>query len=787
MTEQQPDRHNAVSAPNSSTGVFRVVLVYAIFGAVWILLSEKALELLFKTHDQLALASLIKGWFFIAVTSLLLYELVRRLVGKIIAASERERKVQAQKLQALQLLNAIAESSTDIIYAKDKDSRYLLCNREAARLIGRAREEVLGHTDREWFTPEQAELAIANDRQVMAGNKTISFKENYDTVNGRRSYLSTKGPLLDEAGQVVGLFGITRDITEQQYAEELLRERELSYRRLTEQVPAIIYRAALDKYSQITYISPRVETLGYAADEWTQNPDMWEKLLHPEDRPGVLQKLAESHRSNTPFSAEYRLRTKSGEWRHFSDEAQQIYDDHGRPLYLQGVMLDITERKQSEANVHRLAYYDSLTGLPNRILLMDRLGQILTLSRREKRMCALIFLNIDRLKTLNDALGHAAGDLLLKAVAERLAGILREDDTLARMTGDEFAILLQGLDTAAHTANRHAHIVVEKIHQALKQPFSNGHEEVTVTVSLGVTLFPELEHDAADSVLRRADTALHRAKKGGGNQTAFFETNMEEIASQRFTVERELRHALKADELRLYLQSQVDADGKEVGAEALVRWQHPTRGLTLPGAFVPIAEESDLIIELDSWMMKAVCRLLAQQEISNTAIRIAVNISPRHFRQPGFVESLRNLLALTGADPSHLTLEVTEGHMIENMSDVVAKMTELAVLGIHFSVDDFGTGYSSLAYLKRLPIHELKIDKTFVQDAPDDPGDAALVEVILSVASHLKLKIVAEGVETQAQADFLNARAKVIHQGYLFFKPEPVEAWLQRRPTAQAR
>lgn len=784
MTEQPSDRSKTKSE-NAPVGVVRVVLVYAIFGALWILLSDKALELLFRTHDQLALASLIKGWLFIAVTSLLLYGLVRRLVEKTIAASDRERRVQAQKLQALQLLNAIAESSTDIIYAKDKDSRYLLCNREAARLIGRTPEEVLGRTDREWFTPEQAELAITNDRQVMAGNKTISFKESYDTINGERNFLSIKGPLLDETGQVVGLFGITRDITEQHQAEELLRERELSYRHLTEQVPAIIYRAALDKYSQITYVSPRVETLGYTVDEWMQNPDMWESLLHPEDCHETLQKLANAQRNKTPFSAEYRLRAKSGEWRNFSDEALPIYDEHGKLLYLQGIMLDITERKQSEENVHRLAYYDSLTGLPNRILLMDRLGQILTLSRREKRMCALIFLNIDRLKTLNDALGHAAGDLLLKSVAERLAGILREDDTLARMTGDEFAILLQGLDTVAHTANRHAHIVVEKIHQALKQPFSSGNEEVTVTVSLGVTLFPELEHDAADDILRRADTALHRAKKGGGNQTAFFETNMEEVASQRFTVERELRHALKANELLLYLQSQVDADGKEVGAEALVRWQHPTRGLVMPAAFIPVAEESDLIIELDSWMLKAVCRLLAQQEIANTSIRIAVNISPRHFRQPGFVESLRNLLVLTGADPSHLTLEVTEGLMIENMSDVVAKMTELALLGIHFSVDDFGTGYSSLAYLKRLPIHELKIDKTFVQDAPDDPDDAALVEVILSVASHLKLKIVAEGVETQAQADFLNARAKVIHQGYLFFKPESAESWLKRRQTGQ--
>jgi EAL domain-containing protein (putative c-di-GMP-specific phosphodiesterase class I) len=221
-----------------------------------------------------------------------------------------------------------------------------------------------------------------------------------------------------------------------------------------------------------------------------------------------------------------------------------------------------------------------------------------------------------------------------------------------------------------------------------------------------------------------------------------------------------------------------------VGVEALVRWQHPLRGLVLPGAFIPIAEESDLVIDVDNWVLKTVCDLLVHPAIAESPIRVSINISPRHFRHPGFVDSVRNLLSLTGADASHLTLEVTEGVMIENMNEIVAKMTELAALGIHFSVDDFGTGYSSLAYLKRMPIHELKIDKTFVQDAPDDPDDAALVEVILSVARHLKLKIVAEGVETQAQADFLNSRAKVIHQGYLFSRPEPAEAWLVRKAAA---
>ena len=775
---------NQSEASTTPRGVLRVVLVYAGFGTLWILLSDQALEYMFRDAAQFAWASMVKGATFIGVTSLLLYGLVRRLVGQNMAASEQIRQEQARRLEALHLLDAIAESSTDSIYAKDRDGRYLFCNREVSRLVGRPSEAIIGHFDHEWFTDEEVERALQNDRRIMSEGKILGLQESFKVTDGERHFHSTKGPLFDAAGQIVGVFGVSRDITDELRTEKTLRERERSFRMLTEQVPAIIYRATLDAYSQTTYVSPRVAVLGYTVEEWLANPRMWEQLVHPDDLPRVMQQLAESQRMGTSFSSEYRLRASDGKWRHISDEAQVVHDEHGEPLYLQGIMLDITERKQAEESYHRLAYYDALTGLPNRILLMDRLGQLMTLSRREHRYCALILLDIDRLKMLNDALGRTSGDLVIRSVAERLVKVLREDDTVARMSGDEFAVLLQGRDDEARVANRHAHVVAEKIHQAFRQPFNTGADEMIVTATLGITLFPEIEHDAPDNILRRADTALHLAKKSGGNKTVFFETDMEQLANQRFQVERELRQGIKADELRLYFQSQVNAQGEEVGLEALVRWQHPARGLMLPNAFVPIAEESDLIIDLDNWMLRAVCEVLVDPAIASSSIRVSVNISPRHFRQPGFVDSVHSLIVLTGVDPSHLTFEITEGVMIDNMNEIVAKMTELAALGIHFSMDDFGTGYSSLAYLKRMPIHELKIDKTFVQDAPDDPDDAALVEVILSVARHLKLKIVAEGVETQEQADFLNSRAKVIHQGYLFSRPEPAEAWLARRVAA---
>ena len=449
---------------------------------------------------------------------------------------------------------------------------------------------------------------------------------------------------------------------------------------------------------------------------------------------------------------------------------------------LAGTFNQMAEAVQERGKeIVRLAYHDPLTGMPNRALLMDRLGLALSVAHRRQHFDALIMLNLDRFKNLNDAHGHSMGNMLLVDLGERLAGLLREGDTLAHLTGDEFAVLLQDLGGHRESASRHALTVAEKIHNGLRKPFHLANrEEVVLTASIGITLSPEGGGDSPEEVLRRADTALHRAKDAGGNQAAFFESDMGVAARQRYTIERELRRGIAAGELRMFLQPQVDADGRLAGAEALVRWQHPERGLLPPGAFIGIAEESDLIIDLGTWMLSEACHLMARETMAGNPLRLSVNISPRQFRQRGFVPWIRDLLAATGADPIHLTLEVTEGLVIDDIDAVVAKMNELAALGIHFSIDDFGTGYSSLAYLKRMPIHELKIDKSFVQDAPIDPNDAALVETILSVARHLHLQVVAEGVETRAQADFLNALAKVIHQGYLYGKPELAETWVER-------
>jgi diguanylate cyclase (GGDEF)-like protein/PAS domain S-box-containing protein len=515
--------------------------------------------------------------------------------------------------------------------------------------------------------------------------------------------------------------------------------------------------------------------LGYDPALFHETNANWIERLHPDDQESVSAAYRAYIKGEIPlYQVEFRQLTATGEWKWILSLGKIIqWDEQGQPLRMLGTHTDITERKQAAAKIEQLAYYDPLTNLPNRRLLFDRIDNALALAKRAGHYGALLFIDLDRFKTLNDARGHDAGDRLLKEVGDRLQRCLRQADTVGRFGGDEFLVLLPELADNQEMAARLGLQIAEKIRRQLSASFFLNQEEVIMGASIGVTLFPKATESLNDLV-KEADTAMFQAKASGRNSVRLFETKMQIEVESRFALEGEIRQALEQKQFRVFLQAQVDAEGSVVGAEALIRWQHPTCGLVPPIKFIPVAEETGLIVPMGEWVLQESCHYLAHQQAIGRLFDLSVNVSPRQFRQPTFVQRLQEILLATRINPRHLTLEVTEGLIIEDSQSAIATMQELQNLGLRFSIDDFGTGYSSLAYLKRLPLHELKIDKSFVQDAPHNSNDAGLVEAIIAVAHHFNLKIVAEGVETVEQADFLKVRGCIFYQGYLYGRPIPM-------------
>ncbi len=460
--------------------------------------------------------------------------------------------------------------------------------------------------------------------------------------------------------------------------------------------------------------------------------------------------------------------------RHFSLSGLPTFDARGQFLGYRGTGRDITERKQAEAQIERLAFYDALCNLPNRRLLTRRLAQAQAASHRTGRHGALLFIDLDNFKDLNDTLGHAMGDTLLKLVAQRLVDCVREDDTVARFGGDEFVVMLEHLSPIANDAREQADTVAKKIAQALNVPYDLAGTPHHSTPSLGVTLFLA-HHQKLDELLQRADLAMYQAKGAGRNAVRFFDPQMQAVAAERSALEADLRRALERDELRLHYQPIVDLRTQLVGVEALLRWSHPRRGLVPPVEFIALAERTGLILPLGDWVLESACRQLAAWAAlpQTSTLSVAVNVSARQFRQPGFVAQVLKTLAHTGAPPAQLKLELTESMLLSDVEDAVCTMGELKAHGVGFALDDFGTGYSSLSYLKRLPLDQLKIDRTFVRDVLTDANDAAIARTILALARSLDLSVVAEGVELQGQRDFLAEAGCTQFQGYLFGRPMP--------------
>ncbi|MGD9774327.1 putative bifunctional diguanylate cyclase/phosphodiesterase, partial [Diaphorobacter sp.] len=453
-----------------------------------------------------------------------------------------------------------------------------------------------------------------------------------------------------------------------------------------------------------------------------------------------------------------------------------VLDEQGEPQSIFAIHADIGERKRNEREIQRLAYFDALTGLPNRIHLMEQVGKALVQAQRHRQGGALLFIDLDNFKTLNDTLGHDRGDQLLQQVAQRLSSCVRGGDTVARLGGDEFVVLLEQLSAHQDVQAEHANKAGEKILNVLGTPYTLAGYQYRSTPSIGVALFGQ-EHTTVGEVLKQADMAMYQAKTAGRNTLRFFNPGMQQAVAERAALEEDLRDALAGQELTLHYQPQVNARGDILGVEALARWQHPRRGMVSPAQFIPLAEETGLVLPLGRWVLHQACTLLAswQKVPAMSHLTMAVNVSSRQFRDPGFVADVARVLAVTGAPAAQLKLELTESLLVEDIAATIETMEALRTHGVGFALDDFGTGYSSLLYLKRMPLRQLKIDQSFVRDLLTDPNDAAIVRTIIGLAGSLGLDVIAEGVESNAQRDWLSKAGCDAYQGYFFNRPLPLE------------
>ncbi|MDP2794089.1 MAG: EAL domain-containing protein [Sulfurisoma sp.] len=533
------------------------------------------------------------------------------------------------------------------------------------------------------------------------------------------------------------------------------------------------------------------ETTGYSAEEVVgQTPALLKSGRHDEE---FYRNLWQALARDKYWQGEVWNRRKNGEIYPEWQTISAVVDEDGHVSHYVSAFSDITERKQTEAEIQRLAYYDQLTKLPNRRLLVDRINHALASSARRRRHGAILFIDLDHFKTLNDTQGHEVGDLLLIEVARRLLSCVREVDTVARLGGDEFVVMLEDLSEDRNAAANETEMIGENIRGALNRPFTLGstHHDMAgaidyqCTASIGASLFLESK-DTIDDLLKHADVAMYHAKDAGRNAIRFFDPAMQATLERRASLESDLRHAMAAGQLELHYQAQVYSSGEVLGAEVLLRWNHPERGRVSPADFISLAEETGLIVPIGRWVLETACHRLKlwEQDAARAGLQLAVNVSARQFRQPDFVDQVQTILRDTGANPARLKLELTESVVLDDVSGTIDKMNAVKRFGVAFSMDDFGTGYSSLSSLKRLPLDQLKIDQSFVRDIATDLGDAVIVRTIIAMARNLGLKVIAEGVETVEQRDFLDHHGCPVFQGYLFSRPLPCqefEAFLMNR------
>ncbi|MFC5459313.1 putative bifunctional diguanylate cyclase/phosphodiesterase [Massilia niabensis] len=671
------------------------------------------------------------------------------------------------------------------------DGRILSANRLAQELLGRSELELLGDN------PSASAWAVLRDDGsampveefpayvvLRTGRKLSGLVAGVVRQGPTCWLLCNAFPEFDDAGcvrQVVVCFTDCTALKETQHSLEKSEER-----------LRLVLKGSTDApwdwdlvTGQVYYSERWWNMLGYPSGEGIEDSGAWRRLLHPDDDvmiTGYLADLLPSTRDS--FGLEFRLRHRTGHYVPVLSRGYVLRDDNGKAVRISGVNTDLTERKRTERHIYELAYFDHLTGLPNRRFLIGELEHVLARSRRLGQYGALLYLDLDNFKLLNDTMGHDLGDMLLRQTAERLRCTVRHSDQLARLGGDEFVVVLEGLGVAERGAASEADRVATKILSALGQPYQLGAYMFKSSASIGITLF-DAHGTNSDTLLKQADLAMYRAKADGRNAARFFDPSMQDAADHRAAFDASMRNGLSMGQFRLFCQPQFDTRGRLVGAEVLLRWQRDD-DLIGPEHFIGFAEESGLILPLGEHVLEESCRALArwQHDPALARLKLAVNVSVHQMRDADFPAAMATILDGTGAPAGRLCLELTESVFAENMLEITHRMHEICSQGVSFSLDDFGTGYSSLAYLKRFPLSALKIDRSFVHDIGIDPGSGSIVEAIIALAHKFKLDIVAEGVEDEAQRRFLVKGGCSSMQGFLLGRPLPMAEFEQMYRTA---
>jgi len=842
----------------------------------------------------------IAGILLSAILSLLVWQWLRwhqqeHSLANAITQELRERE--RLLLEARTRLSTLINTLPDMIWLKDVDGVYLACNPRFQLFFGASEPDILGKTDYDFVDRSLADSFRENDRIAISKGGPNTNEEWVTFANdGHQELLeTTKTPMFDAHGNLIGVLGIGHNITQRKQVEMALKDSEQRFRDMVHSTDGIVWEADAKTFD-FTFVSDQAERLlGFPVEDWLK-PGFWVAHLHPDDMNWAPAYCAAYTERLERHDFEYRFIARDGRTVWLRDIVA-VMDEDGAPRWLRGIMVDITLRKQtekdlrisatafetqegkivtdadgvilkvnrsftnitgyteedvigktprilssgrhdadfyatmwksivdtgswdgeiwnrrkngevypehlsinavkdsndiitnyvgaitditrhkeSEGKIQQLAFYDPLTRLPNRRLLIDRLKLAMASSSRSGLDGALLLIDLDDFKSLNDTLGHDMGDLLLQQVASRLTSCVREGDTVARLGGDEFVVMLEDLSEHPVEAATQAETTGHKILAALNHAYQLASLEYRSTPSIGITLFNDHEQ-GVEELLKQADIAMYQAKQAGRNSLRFFDPGMQETLNNRVVLENALRQALEKQQFHLYYQIQVDRSHHPVGAEVLIRWLHPERGLVSPAQFIPLAEETGLILPIGEWVLDTACAQIKswQNDALTRDLVLAVNVSAKQFRQADFVAQVKAATQRHAVNPRLLKLELTESLLLNDIEDTIATMIALKEIGIQFSLDDFGTGYSSLQYLKMLPLDQLKIDQSFVRDIASDNNDKAIVRTIIAMAQSLNLNVIAEGVETEDQRQFLLSHDCTHFQGFMFSKPVPIE------------